>query len=129
MTDIYFLDADAIHQSLEEFIQKGLPIITCTSALDVYEKKYSDDLRRLREYPHADIIITKHSWLDDFNYLTGIGEDSPEMLTLASAFWFEENVRPDETIFVSGSLSLCNKANLVFGEDSIIWTKDDNWRL
>ena len=45
---------------------------------------------------------------------------------LATAFDYDKNVHPDETIFVTNDLALKTIANLFFGEDSIISITDDN---
>ena len=38
---------------------------------------------------------------------------------LASAYWYDQNVHPDEVVFITNDLALKNIANLFFGSDNI----------
>lgn len=133
MNDAYFFDDWALENLLDNFIRAEKVIVTSTSVLDECQKRsprVADSIEvKLRNYQHAIIIVSKRNWIEQLDNVTGLEEDSPGIYNLASAYWFDKVMRPDETIFVSGDFSLCQKANLVFGEDSIIWAKDINQSL
>ena len=50
---------------------------------------------------------------------------SNDIRILASAYWYDREVHPDEVVFVTNDLALKNIANLFFGSDSIISVEED----
>ena len=50
---------------------------------------------------------------------------SNDIRILASAYWYDREVHPDEVVFVTNDLALKNIANLFFGNDSIISVEED----
>lgn len=50
---------------------------------------------------------------------------SNDIRILASAYWYDREVHPDEIVFVTNDLALKNIANLFFGNDSIISVEED----
>ena len=62
-----------------------------------------------------DIHIFKPNMLEKFEQF----EPTNDIKILATAFDYDCNVHPDETVFVSNDLTLKAIANLYFGEDSI----------
>ena len=71
-------------------------------------------LHALNEYEH-EVHIFKPYMLDRFADF----EETNDIKILATAFDYDYNVHPDETIFVTNDLALKAIANLYFGEDSI----------
>ena len=71
-------------------------------------------LHALNEHEH-EVHIFKPHMLDKFADF----EETNDIKILATAFDYDYNVHPDETIFVTNDLALKAIANLYFGEDSI----------
>lgn len=64
------------------------------------------------------IIIFKKSML---NEIKKIDIPTKNMEELATAIYYDKNIHPDETIFVTSNYYLSIIANLYFGEDSVIF--------
>lgn len=85
------------------------------------EVKYSARkiLATLNAYPGAyDIWTFKESMLKPITE-KGFDHINNDLRILATAFDYDYNIHPDETIFVTNDLALKAIANCFFGEDSI----------
>lgn len=72
-------------------------------------------LNTLNSRKDYDIHIFKPTMLEKFEQF----EPTNDIKILATAFDYDYNIHPDETVFVSNDLTLKAIANLYFGEDSI----------
>lgn len=91
-----------------------------TSSYKDAEIKYSARLltRLFDENPHSYEVVIHRQDYEEIITKRGF-EINDDMRILSDAYYYDLNVRPDETIFVSNDLSLRHIANCFFGEDSI----------
>lgn len=109
---------------------KELERIKTSSNKDA-ELKYSARLllRLFDEYPNSyNVVLHKESYEEAITKLNF--EINDDMRILSDAIRYDNNVRPDEVIFVSNDLSLRHIANCFFGNDSIcsIPENEDNYK-
>lgn len=75
-------------------------------------------LRFLEEHPgYVDVIIFNEKMLEPIEAKALTIND--DMRILATAFWYDYNVHPDEVNFITNDLCLKHIANLFFGDGNI----------
>lgn len=130
--DTFFLGTLELIHNLDYYIQNNIFIATSTVALDgVAASSYASEkkqevLQKLKEYSKCQIVSLRHSYIEDLEEVLDLPLYSDGLKHLACAYWFDKNVKPDETVFVCSDFTTCIYANQVFGEDSIIWARDKN---
>lgn len=130
--DTFFLDAYELAYNLDYYIQNNVFIATTTIALEDLVEGYGESgkalkaIQALKEYSKCQIIPVRKNYLENLEHALDINAYSNGLKHLACAYWFDQNVKPDETVFVCADYAVCIYANYLFGEDSIIWARDKN---
>lgn len=138
MNDYHFYDTSALLAKSNNLLTCDENIVISTTVLEELENiktsfKKDENIKEsarkvihyLNEYPQdVEIVCFKDNMLEAIK-AKGFETITPDLKILAAAVWYDTNVAPDKTIFITNDLSLANIANLFFGEDSI-FSVDEN---
>lgn len=108
--DVKFYDYYALQKDINRLISiKEHFVISSTTLLEVTE---------YNSFLEEKLMNNEDLWelWENINI-----EENPAYTDLYAALDYDEKVKPDATIFVTGSYAMSKIANLYFGEDSIIY--------
>jgi len=114
--DALFYDTSALLKDIDNLINNKQHFVISSFTIYNLEDNPTEENKSTLEK----LIANKELWEDWF---CDIKADNPKLTDLFGAYDYEEYVRPDETIFVTGSYGTYLIANRYFGDDSIKYIK------